>query len=101
MTLTDALVAAFGCTTFTFSMLMLAGRITTRRYAGCMTVAYAALGVLCAVNGWTSTLYLGAAGTALFAWLWWHSGGGDGTRRRIRSWARRFHGVRRTAPQGA
>lgn len=101
MTFTNALIAAFGCAIVALSLLMLAGRITTRRYAGWMTIAYAASAVLCAVNGWTSTLYLTAGGTALFAWLWWHSGGGDGTRRRIKSWARRFHGVRRTAPQGA
>lgn len=39
--------------------------------------------------------------TALCAWQWWNNGGGDGTRRRLKSWARRFQGVRRTAPQGA
>lgn len=33
-----------------------------------------------------------------FTYLWWH-GGGDGTRRRLRSLRRRFTGVRRTAPQ--
>ncbi|MEL3944836.1 hypothetical protein [Streptomyces sp. LNU-CPARS28] len=38
---------------------------------------------------------------AYFAWCWWHGGGGDGTRRRLRSWARRFRGVRRTAPAGS
>lgn len=32
------------------------------------------------------------------AWLWWKGGGGDGTRRRLRSLARVFRGVRRTAP---
>ena len=32
---------------------------------------------------------------------WWTGGGGDGTRRRLKSWARRFQGIRRTAPQGA
>ncbi|MEU8760686.1 hypothetical protein [Streptomyces sp. NPDC048659] len=38
---------------------------------------------------------------AYFAWLWWHSGGGDDTKRRLRSWARAFTPVRRTAPIGA
>lgn len=32
------------------------------------------------------------------AWSWWHRGGGDGTRRRLRRLAARFQGVRRTAP---
>lgn len=31
-------------------------------------------------------------------WAWWHRGGGDGTRRRLRRAARAFQGVRRTAP---
>lgn len=35
---------------------------------------------------------------AYAAWLWWQSGGGDGTKRRLKSWARKFRGVRRTAP---
>ncbi|MGW2725645.1 hypothetical protein [Streptomyces sp. NPDC001492] len=42
-----------------------------------------------------------AAVTAWCAYDWWHKGGGDGTRRRLKRWARRFQGVRRTAPQGA
>ncbi|MGC5239035.1 hypothetical protein ACPXCH_04555 [Streptomyces albogriseolus] len=41
---------------------------------------------------------LNSATLALTLWLWWNSGGGDGTRRRLRSWRRRFEGVRRTAP---
>jgi hypothetical protein len=32
------------------------------------------------------------------AWVWWNGGGGDGTKRRLRSAARVFRGVRRTAP---
>lgn len=39
-----------------------------------------------------------AAVCAFAAWAWWKSGGGDGTKRRLRSWARKFRGVRRTAP---
>ncbi|MEU3683730.1 hypothetical protein AB0E99_22720 [Streptomyces sp. NPDC030592] len=37
---------------------------------------------------------------AVGVWMWWISGGGDGTRRRLRDLARRFQGVRRTAPAG-
>ncbi|MEW2568395.1 hypothetical protein [Streptomyces sp. NPDC047070] len=39
--------------------------------------------------------------TAIVLWLWWNSGGGDGTRRRLRRWTRAFHGTRRTAPTAA
>lgn len=42
-----------------------------------------------------------AALCGYFAYGWWHGGGGDGTRRRLRGLARRFQGVRRTAPGGA
>ncbi|MDI9836230.1 hypothetical protein [Streptomyces sp. KAU_LT] len=42
-----------------------------------------------------------AAVLALSLWSWWNNGGGDGTRRRLRQWARRFQGVRRTAPASA
>ncbi|MFC8332794.1 hypothetical protein [Streptomyces olivaceus] len=41
---------------------------------------------------------LSAAMGAWMTWLWWHSGGGDGPRRRLRRLAGRFTGVRRTAP---
>lgn len=99
--LTNSLVAVFGCTITALTLLYLSGRITVRKYAGWMALAYAAAGVLCAAEGWKDTLPLVSGGTALFAWLWWHSGGGDGTRRRLKSWAGRFQGVRRTAPSNA
>lgn len=43
---------------------------------------------------------INAAAFAITAWLWWHDGGGDDTKRRLRGWARKFRGVRRTAPAG-
>lgn len=69
------------------------------------TVTYALMAVGSVLDGF-ACLALGhyglgvffAASAGLFVWLWWHSGGGDGTRRRLRAWAGRFHGVRRTAP---
>jgi hypothetical protein len=39
-----------------------------------------------------------APGTGYWAWIWWNSGGGDGTKRRLKAFRRRFKGVRRTAP---
>jgi uncharacterized membrane protein len=99
--LTNSLVAAFAVLLAVITLLGLSRRITTRQYAGWMAILYAVAGVLAAIAGWASTVYVIAAGEALFVWLWWHSGGGDGTRRRFRSWARRFQGVRRTAPSHA
>jgi hypothetical protein len=40
-----------------------------------------------------------AAYTAFWAWQWWKGGGGDGTKRRLKKWARKFTPMRRTAPQ--
>lgn len=44
------------------------------------------------------TASINAASTAIAAYMWWRDGGGDDTKRRLRRWARKFHGVRRTAP---
>lgn len=44
---------------------------------------------------------IAAAGAAFAAWMWWNEGGGDSTKRRLKRCARRFQGVRRTAPVGA
>lgn len=42
-----------------------------------------------------------AALFAFFAYRWWTGGGGDGTKRRLRSLQRRFTPSRRTAPSAA
>lgn len=42
---------------------------------------------------------LTASGSALFLWLWWNNGGGDGMKRRFRAWTESLG--RRTVPQGA
>lgn len=40
-----------------------------------------------------------SAGTCAFAlWMWWKGGGGDKTKRRLKSLASKFQPVRRTAP---
>ncbi|GAA3590914.1 hypothetical protein [Streptomyces osmaniensis] len=75
-------------------------RITTQQYNAISAVASTVMGVVAAFIGWTVVAYLAAASAALAAWLWWNGGGGDDTKRRLKSWAGRFHGVRRTAPQG-
>lgn len=95
--LTTSLLVVCGSLIALLSLLWLAKCITNKQYAGWMTIIYALGGVLCAVNGWTDVLYMNAGMTAWYAWMWWHSGGGDDTRRRLKSWAGRFQGVRRTA----
>jgi hypothetical protein len=80
--------------------------LTTRRLTGCvcnglLAISNTLMGVSNALMGHTAWLCVNAAAAAMSAWGWWHSGGGDGTRRRLKSWARRFQGVRRTAPQAA
>lgn len=76
------------------------GRMAATVYHGLMAVLNAVYGVVAVLHGWTVMVYLAAGCTALSAWWWWNSGGGDGTKRRLKRWARRFQGVRRTAPQG-
>jgi hypothetical protein len=52
----------------------------------------------CVAGGYHAAAGIAAAGSTLAAWLWWNDGGGNDTRRRMKRWARRFQGVRRTAP---
>ncbi|MEV5915770.1 hypothetical protein AB0M00_43670 [Streptomyces chartreusis] len=98
--LTTTLIITYGSLIALVNVLFLAGRISHRTACGWMAVLCAGGGVGSAIAGWTSNVYLHAALGAWSAWNWWHSGGGDDTKRRLKSWAGRFHGVRRTAPQG-
>jgi hypothetical protein len=65
---------------------------------GWFAVANALLLVSRALDDYRLAACMHAALGAGAAWLWWHDGGGDGTKRRLKSWARKFRGVRRTAP---
>jgi hypothetical protein len=74
------------------------GRISQRTFYA-LTAVSNGVEVICSV----ARHLHGAAGfeaalAAMCMWLWWQDGGGDDTKRRLRSWARKFHGVRRTAP---
>jgi hypothetical protein len=99
--LTIPLMVTYLCFVTAFQLLALSGRISAKQYAGWMALWNTGAGVMSALNGWTATLYLNAGFAAWHAWVWWQSGGGDGTRRRLKSWARQFQGVRRTAPEAA
>lgn len=76
-------------------------RITSKQYYGWAAVLLAGGFVVSFAVGWTGLMYAHAGVAAWCAWVWWNGGGGDGTRRRLKRWAGRFQGVRRTAPQGA
>lgn len=95
------LVSAYGCAMTASTLAWLTGRITLVSHSGLMASLNATCTVVCALAGWASVSYIAAASTALYGWTWWHGGGGDGPRRRLKSWLRRFQGARRTAPSGA
>lgn len=79
------------------STLVLPGR-SYRRMVG-----WVALGGVCyCISDFlppdTTRALVDGALTTYNAWCWWNSGGGDGTKRRLKQWAAKFRGVRRTAP---
>lgn len=74
------------------------GRITHTTACGLWTIANVGSVAAFAVAGQYVYECANAAMAGWCAYDWWNSGGGDGTRRRLRSWARRFRAVRRTAP---
>lgn len=77
--------------------------LTTHQRTGYALVAWgvALSGLRNVLGGHALWAAIDAGLTAWVLWMWWHRGGGDGTRRRLRRWARRFQGVRRTAPVAA
>lgn len=99
--MTTVFAVFYGCVMTGSMFAWQTGRITFTNHCGAMAVLGAVGIVACAFFEWSLNGYLMAASTALHAWSWWHGGGGDGTRRRFKSWARRFQGVRRTAPAAA
>lgn len=99
--LTWLFIVSYAAAIVAINCVWMAGRMPPTRYNAIAAVLHAVFTIFCAVQDWHVAASIGASSTALSAWLWWHGGGGDGTRRRLKSWARRFQGVRRTAPQGA
>jgi general stress protein CsbA len=89
------------CLIVMMQLLVQFGRMTSKQYNGWTAVLAAVCCAVSAMVGWTSNVYLTAGVAAWCAWLWWNDGGGDDTKRRLKRWAGRFQGVRRTAPQGA
>ncbi|MFH9144914.1 hypothetical protein ACH4LN_32010 [Streptomyces albus] len=82
-------------------LAFLAGRIAPGGFHAVMAFL-AGLGAVLAVwCHWTVTADVCAGCTAVHAWRWWSRGGGDGIRRRLKCWARRFEGTRRASPSHA
>ncbi|MFD8901275.1 hypothetical protein [Streptomyces ardesiacus] len=81
--------------------MMMTGLVSPSHYWGIMTLVQIPQFTLGFLTGNTVAASISAGAAACFAWMWWNGGGGDGTKRRVRKWARRFRGVRRTAPAGA
>jgi hypothetical protein len=69
-----------------------------RRVNGWLAIANGSNAAASALTGDRLTACVASGVCAFAAWMWWKSGGGDGTKRRLKSWARKFRGVRRTAP---
>lgn len=74
------------------------GRIAPVTFMGWFAVVNAILALANVLIDSPALASFHAAVGALAAWLWRKGGGGDGTRRRLKRWVRRFEGVRRTAP---
>lgn len=84
--------------------LAVVGWVAIFRHAAPRTVSgwfAMANGLFVVANALAGDRLMGCVSAALCAysaWSWWRSGGGDGTKRRLKSWARKFRGVRRAAP---
>jgi hypothetical protein len=76
-------------------------RLAMRHLYAFLTGAAIVWGVRGAREGDTAATVIDAALAAFYAWRWWKNGGGDDTKRRLRSLGRRFSPVRRTAPSAA
>ncbi|RSN50532.1 hypothetical protein DMH12_24940 [Streptomyces sp. WAC 04229] len=74
------------------------GRFRKHHIYGVMSVGYLLYTLGNVLSQDTVSAGMGAGFTTILGWLWWKGGGGDDTKRRLKSWASRFQGVRRTAP---
>lgn len=73
------------------------GMRTTPYYA-LATALYMAAGLIAIHAGNTFYAAVCAGAVAVNSYMWWNGDGGNGTKRRLKSWASRFQGARRTTP---
>lgn len=83
-------------------VIALAAQLTRRlpayRVHGLFAVAYFLSAAQDMQDGSTWMACCSASAGALFAWLWWHGGGGNDTKRKLRKARAKFVPTRRTAP---
>jgi hypothetical protein len=96
-----ALCVAGGFTIGASLAARLAGHLAHRPFMACCALTNALNLIACVIADQTGAAGFLAGALALSLWSWWNAGGGDGTKRRLRSWGRKFRGVRRTAPVGS
>lgn len=80
---------------------VLARRLRPHQGDALMAIAFVLWGLDDFRTGHPVFALIDAAGCAFYAHGWWHGGGGDGPRRRLRQLRRRFRAIRRTAPTTA
>ncbi|AYG77902.1 hypothetical protein DWB77_00009 [Streptomyces hundungensis] len=79
----------------------LTGRLSARHFYALLTTAMLIRSIANIAQGKALYAATDAALTAYYAWRWWKNGGGDDTKRRLRSVAKGFTPTRRTAPTTA
>lgn len=77
------------------------GRLRRYQCDGLYALSFVPFEIYSVRTGNRFWIVVDAVGFAVFAYRWWTGGGGDGTRRRLRSLRPRFTPSRRTAPQSA
>jgi len=82
-------------------LLWLTGRIRTYVSCGLDAIAegFASVAAIAGGEFFSASWFAGLCAWSLY--MWWHRGGGDGMRRRMRAVRSVFRGVRRTAPVAA
>lgn len=75
------------------------GRVRYAAFSGMCAIATGLASYASIMVGSLPSAVLNGAMAAMGLYQWWHGGGGDGTRRLLREFRRRFVGIRRTAPQ--
>lgn len=77
----------------------------TKEFLSRMSLYNAAVSGVCGLidfaDGEYAAMWIQAAVTAVSLAIWWHFGGGDKTKKRLKKLKEKFVGQRRTAPQTA
>lgn len=80
------------------SALIATDRIVKKHYALLMTFGWTVEVLVCVLQHRVFWSYFAAIFTAWWLYDWWHSGGGDDTKKRLRKLKRKFQPMRRMAP---